>query len=94
MPRRIPDYPDAFAPYNFIASIGSFISFVSVFVFAYAVYDGLMYGEEADGNPWAVPGFFESTPEFWLDAQPTTSLEWSLDSPTPFHSYVVLPVQS
>ena len=94
MPRRIPDYPDAFAPYNFIASIGSFISFVSVFVFAYAVYDGLMYGEEADGNPWAVPGFFESTPGFWLDAQPTTSLEWSLDSPTPFHAFHVVPVQS
>ena len=94
MPRRIPDYPDAFAPYNFISSIGSFISFTSVFVFAYTVYDGLVNGEEADGNPWAVPGFFESTPEFWLDAQPATSLEWSLDSPTPFHAFHVLPVQS
>ena len=68
MPRRIPDYPDAFAPYNFISSVGSMISLVSVFVFAYTVYDALVNGEEADGNLWEVPGFFQSTPKFWLES--------------------------
>jgi len=33
MPRRIPDYPDAFATLNFIATVGSTISAFSVFVF-------------------------------------------------------------
>lgn len=35
MPRRIPDYPDIFAFWNFVISIGSFISLIGVFVFIY-----------------------------------------------------------
>ena len=35
MPRRIPDYPDIFAFWNLIISIGSFISLMGVFVFLY-----------------------------------------------------------
>ena len=94
MPRRIPDYPDAFGPYNTISSIGSMISLVSLFVFAVVIYDGLTNGEEADENPWAVPGFFESTPQFWVNGNNHSSLEWSVDSPTPFHAFHVLPTQS
>ena len=39
MPRRYSDYPDAFAGWNLIASYGSFISLVSVFVFYYLIYN-------------------------------------------------------
>lgn len=39
MPRRIPDYPDAFASWNYIASFGSMISIVSLGVFFYMIYD-------------------------------------------------------
>ena len=94
MPRRIPDYPDAFAPYNYLSSIGSILSVVGVFVFAYTVYDALAYGEEADNNPWTLPGYFESTPVYWLESNATSSLEWSIDSPTPFHAFQVVPKQS
>src|SRR6202041_3039806 len=37
MPRRIADYPDAYAGWNFIASIGSFISFGSTLFFVFIV---------------------------------------------------------
>ncbi len=38
MPRIIPDYPDAYADWNAIASFGSYISAISVIFFFYIVY--------------------------------------------------------
>ncbi len=38
MPRRIPDYPDAFEGWNYIASIGSCVSFFSATLFIGIVY--------------------------------------------------------
>ena len=42
MPRRIPDYPDAFKGFNLIASYGSFISLISSLIFFVVVYDTLV----------------------------------------------------
>ena len=41
MPRRIPDYPDSYYGYNFIASYGSIISLVGLFIFLYMI--GLLF---------------------------------------------------
>ena len=38
MPRRIPDFPDCYAGWNFIASIGSLISVIGLFFFFFMVY--------------------------------------------------------
>jgi cytochrome c oxidase subunit 1 len=38
MPRRIPDYPDCYAGWNFIASIGSLISVIGLFFFFFVIY--------------------------------------------------------
>ena len=52
MPRRIPDYPDAFATWNDVASIGSIISVISIIVFFYTLYDLVVYGKRVSDNPW------------------------------------------
>ena len=46
MPRRIPDYPDAYFILNKIASWGSYISAVSSLFFFYVVFDAFAYGRE------------------------------------------------
>jgi cytochrome c oxidase subunit I len=45
MPRRVPDYPDAYAGWNVIASFGSYISAISSFLFFYIVYTSLTEGK-------------------------------------------------
>jgi len=41
MPRRVPDYPDAFAGWNAVASLGSYISALSALLFFYIIYETL-----------------------------------------------------
>jgi len=48
MPRRIPDYPDAYAGWNLIASYGSYLSAISSLFFFYVVYHTLCYGESVN----------------------------------------------
>ncbi len=53
MPRRIPDYPDAFSGWNLIASFGSYVSALSVLFFFYIVYYTFTYGEYNNKKPLA-----------------------------------------
>ena len=76
MPRRIPDYPDAFAGWNFIASIGSYISATGLVVFFAGMIFAFWRKEKAAGNPWGAGA---------------TTLEWTLSSPPPFHQFDILP---
>jgi cytochrome c oxidase subunit I len=77
MPRRIPDYPDAYAGFNQISSIGSYISGVGVLIFLFTVVHAFKRGEQAADNPWG---------------EGATTLEWTLPSPPPFHQFNELPV--
>lgn len=53
MPRRIPDYPDAFAGWNAVASFGSYVSALSALFFFYIVYVTLTQGERVkDKSVW------------------------------------------
>src|ERR1700686_1708884 len=76
MPRRISDYPDAFAGWNMAGSIGPYIPYSSTFLFIYIVSDTLLRGQKVAANPRG-PG--------------ATTLEWTLPSPPPFHTYEELP---
>jgi cytochrome c oxidase subunit I len=50
MPRRIPDYPTAYAEWNLIASYGSYLSAISSVFFFYIVYHTLVHGEPVGGK--------------------------------------------
>jgi len=52
IPRRIPDYPDAYSGWNIICSYGSYISAFSGLFFFYVVYVTLTSGEKALSDPW------------------------------------------
>tara|TARA_B100000989_G_scaffold297177_1_gene282198 strand:+ start:3492 stop:5060 length:1569 start_codon:yes stop_codon:yes gene_type:complete len=76
MPRRIPDYPDAYAGWNYISSIGAYISVAAAFFFVFVVLHAFIRGRKAEANPWG---------------KGATTLEWGLSSPPPFHSFDELP---
>jgi cytochrome c oxidase subunit 1 len=46
MPRRIPDYPDAFYMFNKIASWGSYVSGVSLLIFLWVLVDAFFSEKE------------------------------------------------
>jgi len=76
MPRRISDYPDAYAGWNMVSSIGSYISFGATLFFVFIIFHTLFAGKRVGANYWG-PG--------------ATTLEWTVSSPPPFHSYEELP---
>ncbi|MDJ0943744.1 MAG: cytochrome c oxidase subunit I [Kiloniellales bacterium] len=77
MPRRYIDYPDAYAGWNWVSSIGSYLSFASsVFFVVMLVYVIWFSRRQAAENPWG---------------EGATTLEWTLPSPPPFHTYDELP---
>src|SRR6516164_4327555 len=77
MPRRIADYPDAFAGWNLVSSLGSYLSGLGALVFFFGVAHAFMRKEKAADNPWGAGA---------------TTLEWTLPSPPPFHQYNELPL--
>jgi cytochrome c oxidase subunit I len=76
MPRRYVDYPDAYAGWNWVSSMGSYISAIGVLVFLAGVIHAFMRKERAADNPWGAGA---------------TTLEWTLTSPPPFHQFERLP---
>jgi len=76
MPRRYVDYPDAYAYWNYISSIGSYISAAGVLIFLVMLVEMFMSKRKAADNPWGVGA---------------TTLEWTLSSPPPFHQFNTLP---
>jgi cytochrome c oxidase subunit 1 len=53
MPRRIPDYPDAYLGWNAVASYGSYISAIGGVFFFYILYVTFTNGVKCKSNVWA-----------------------------------------
>ncbi len=77
MPRRYIDYPEAFAFWNYVSSWGAFLSFASFLFFIGVVFYTLLRGARtAEANPWN---------------EYADTLEWTLPSPPPEHTFEILP---
>nr|QYC94355.1 cytochrome c oxidase subunit 1 [Oedogonium sp. 244] len=83
-PRRIMDYPDAYAPWNAIASFGSYLSALSAIYFFYVAYLTLAKSEPVSNNPWASVDPTETRTSY--------QIEWLLPSPPAYHTYEQMPV--
>ena len=96
MPRRIPDYPDAFAGWNAVSSFGSLISVVATVLFGYIIYDIFANQNKCNNNPWHVLPYFTSFDNSNIENHTLQSntLEWTLQSPIPLHPFKVLPTTS
>ncbi len=77
MPRRIPDYAQQFADWNAMSTIGAFGFGLSQLVFLYAVVKTIRGGiGKAPAKPW----------------EGATSLEWTVPSPAPYHTFETPPL--
>ena len=78
MPRRIPDYSTQFADWNMVSSIGAFGFGLSQLLFVYIIWKCAKGGAPASAVVW--------------DGARTTSLEWTVPSPAPYHTFDEAPV--
>src|SRR3546814_10410730 len=76
MPRRYIDYPDALAGWNAVSSIGAYIGGIGTLIFLWVVVDAFIAKRKAAGNPWG---------------EGATTLQWTVSSPPPFHTFEDLP---
>ena len=76
MPRHYADYPDAYAGWNKISSIGGYITTLGTVVFFVGLVLAMMRKQKAAANPWG---------------EGATTLEWTLPSPPPYHCFETLP---
>ena len=77
MPRRYVDYPEAFSYWNWWSSVGAYITALGTLVFvAGMLYAYVMPRRRVGDNPWG---------------SGATTLEWTLPSPPPFHTFESVP---
>ena len=80
MPRRYIDYPEAFAYWNYWSSWGAFLSFASFVLFIGVMVYAVFWGRRSSvANPWN---------------EYADTLEWTLPSPPPEHTFEQLPKQA
>ena len=79
MPRRYIDYPEQFALWNYVSSIGAFISFGSFLFFFGIIFYTLMWGRKVEEAA------------YWGEHADT--LEWTLPNPPPEHTFETLPTK-
>ena len=75
MPRRIPDYAQQFTEFNMVSSIGAFVLGFSQILLLINVVRTIKAGQPASDQVW----------------EGAEGLEWTLPSPTPYHTFATPP---
>ena len=75
MPRRIPDYAQQFTEFNMVSSIGAFVLGFSQILLLINVVRTFKAGQQASDQVW----------------EGAEGLEWTLPSPTPYHTFATPP---
>ena len=76
MPRRIPDYSLQFADFNLLISIAAFGFALTQLILVWVVIKCVRGGVPAPAKPW----------------EGADTLEWTLPSPAPYHSFDTPPL--
>lgn len=79
MPRRIADYAPQYTEFNMVATVGAFILGFAQLIFLYNVL-ATIFGKG-----------IKATPRVWEAAH---GLEWTIDSPPPYHSFTTPPPEA
>ena len=77
MPRRIIDYAPEFAGWNYVSSMGAFMTGLSSLFFIGMLIWTLTKGRRVGDNYWG---------------EGATTLEWTVSSPPPFHTFEEQPI--
>jgi cytochrome c oxidase subunit I len=72
MPRRYIDYPDIFAEWNMVSTWGAYATMASTVFFLVTTVIVMVAGRKSVANPWG---------------DGATTLEWTVASPAPFHTF-------
>lgn len=102
LPRRYPNYPDAYYGWNLVSSFGSIVSTVSIILFFYILHDQFVNGVANKFNNTALvnnidPDFTESNiifNKYDSNKNRANSLEWASENPAPLHTYNTPVLQS
>lgn len=101
-PRRINDYPDAFASWNYLASIGAMMSLSSFLLFLFIIYK--QFTNRIPAPTYTYPNFYPNSYYFYLFYKNQISkkssrygkydrdLEFLLPNPPRFHAFNELPI--
>jgi len=91
-PRRISDYPDCYADWNYISSIGSIISLVSALLFIFIVYkqfaDKILY----QNSHYFIAEYFNFRNN--IVKLKSEQIEYNISIPPKYHTFNELPVTS
>ena len=92
MPRRIPDYPDAYEGWNKVATLGSLMSAVSIIIFLVVVGQTTTGPLSEEGKEETkIMGFYGMNEEGRMEGGAMT-LELALQNPPHFHHFSHMPL--